>query len=206
MEYNGQRGMRRHLTRAREIAMQTQRYGIQVAAVAGLLAFSESPEPDWRSISSMMRCRWTIGWPRSSSPRTRYAGRCTGTISRTRNIRRAYRAAKQLWSRAGGLREALRSGPVETEAFVQEVAQINELFGPARENRFRVGRRRPLFPARARRAKWEPGQGARHSRPGGICQSPPHRRRAVGTAEGGDDRRRPGDSRTASPAPEFTWQ
>jgi hypothetical protein len=39
-----------------------------------------------------------------------------------------YRAAKQLWSRAGGLRDALRAGPVETEAFVQEVAQINELF------------------------------------------------------------------------------
>jgi len=39
-----------------------------------------------------------------------------------------YRAAKQLWTRAGGLRDALRSGPVETEAFVQEVAQINELF------------------------------------------------------------------------------
>jgi len=39
-----------------------------------------------------------------------------------------YRAAKQLWTRAGGLRDALRSGPVETEAFVQEVAQINELY------------------------------------------------------------------------------
>lgn len=40
-----------------------------------------------------------------------------------------YRTAKELWSRAGDLREALRNGPLETEALVQQVSQMNDLFG-----------------------------------------------------------------------------
>lgn len=39
-----------------------------------------------------------------------------------------YRAAKEVWSRAGELRNALRAGPVETDALLQEVAQMNDLF------------------------------------------------------------------------------
>jgi hypothetical protein len=38
----------------------------------------------------------------------------------------AYKAAKQLWSQAGALRDALRAGPMETEALAQQVAQMNE--------------------------------------------------------------------------------
>jgi hypothetical protein len=38
----------------------------------------------------------------------------------------AYRAAKQLWSQAGAMRDALRAGPAETEALVQQVAQMND--------------------------------------------------------------------------------
>jgi hypothetical protein len=38
----------------------------------------------------------------------------------------SYRAAKQIWSRAGELREALRAGPVETEALVRQITQMNE--------------------------------------------------------------------------------
>jgi hypothetical protein len=39
-----------------------------------------------------------------------------------------YRSAKELWSRAGDLRNALRNGPLETEALVQQVTQMNDLF------------------------------------------------------------------------------
>jgi len=39
-----------------------------------------------------------------------------------------YRSAKEIWSRAGELRTALRGGPVETEVLLQQVAQIHELF------------------------------------------------------------------------------
>ena len=39
-----------------------------------------------------------------------------------------YRSAKEIWSRAGELRNALRSGLVETENLLQQVAQIHELF------------------------------------------------------------------------------
>jgi len=38
----------------------------------------------------------------------------------------AYRAAKQLWARAGALRDALRAGPLETAAVMEQVAQMNE--------------------------------------------------------------------------------
>jgi hypothetical protein len=38
----------------------------------------------------------------------------------------AYRAAKQLWTQAGALRDALRAGPVESEGLMQQVAQMNE--------------------------------------------------------------------------------
>src|SRR5262245_39438970 len=44
------------------------------------------------------------------------------------DYRPAYRAAKDLWARAGDLREALRAGPVATEALGQQVAQMNETF------------------------------------------------------------------------------
>jgi hypothetical protein len=42
--------------------------------------------------------------------------------------RAMYRAAKDIWARVGELRGALRAGPVETEALVQQVAQMNETF------------------------------------------------------------------------------
>jgi hypothetical protein len=44
------------------------------------------------------------------------------------DYRAAYRAAKDIWSRAGELRDALRTGPVETEALAQQVTQMNETF------------------------------------------------------------------------------
>jgi len=44
------------------------------------------------------------------------------------DYRAMYRAAKDIWARAGELREALRAGPVETEALMQQVAQMNETF------------------------------------------------------------------------------
>jgi hypothetical protein len=40
----------------------------------------------------------------------------------------AYRTAKDIWSRAGELRDALRAGPVETEVLMQQVAQMNDSF------------------------------------------------------------------------------
>jgi hypothetical protein len=44
------------------------------------------------------------------------------------DYRASYRAAKEIWSRAGELRDALRAGPVETETLVQQMAQMNETF------------------------------------------------------------------------------
>src|SRR5262249_16943622 len=44
------------------------------------------------------------------------------------DYRPAYRAAKDIWARAGDLREALRAGPVEPQALGQQVAQMNETF------------------------------------------------------------------------------
>src|SRR4249919_3884998 len=38
----------------------------------------------------------------------------------------AYRTAKDIWSRAGEIRESLQAGPVETEALLQQTAQIND--------------------------------------------------------------------------------
>jgi hypothetical protein len=40
----------------------------------------------------------------------------------------AYRTAKDVWSRAAAIRDALRAGPLETEVLMQQVAQINESF------------------------------------------------------------------------------
>ncbi len=37
-----------------------------------------------------------------------------------------YRVAKQVWTQAGEIRDALRAGPVETELLVKQVAQMNE--------------------------------------------------------------------------------
>lgn len=39
----------------------------------------------------------------------------------------AYRTAKQIWAQAGEIRDALRAGPVETEALAKRVAQMNDL-------------------------------------------------------------------------------
>jgi hypothetical protein len=109
--------------------MQIQRCGIQAAAVAGLLVvfgvartglavdiLDDAVQMDDR-VAHVVQASNGLCWEmyRYHQQNPEYTP--------------AYRAAKQLWSRAGGLREALRSGPVETEAFVQEVAQINELFG-----------------------------------------------------------------------------
>src|SRR5258708_38479380 len=40
----------------------------------------------------------------------------------------AYRTAKDVWSRAGQMREALRAGPVETAVLPQQVAELSESF------------------------------------------------------------------------------
>jgi hypothetical protein len=40
----------------------------------------------------------------------------------------AYRTAKDVWSRAGQMRDGLRAGPVETEVFMQQVSQMNDVF------------------------------------------------------------------------------
>lgn len=40
----------------------------------------------------------------------------------------AYRTAKDVWSRAGEIRDALQAGPVETESLLQQTAQINDSF------------------------------------------------------------------------------
>lgn len=44
------------------------------------------------------------------------------------DYRSSYRAAKEIWSRAGELREALRAGPVETEVLAQQLTLMNETF------------------------------------------------------------------------------
>jgi hypothetical protein len=44
------------------------------------------------------------------------------------DYRSSYRAAKEIWSRAGELRDALRAGPVETETLVQQMTQMNATF------------------------------------------------------------------------------
>jgi len=44
------------------------------------------------------------------------------------DYRASYRAAKEIWSRAGELRDGLRAGPVETETLVQQMTQMNETF------------------------------------------------------------------------------
>ena len=40
----------------------------------------------------------------------------------------AYRTAKDLWRQAGTLRDSLQNGPVETEAMLQQLSQMNDLF------------------------------------------------------------------------------
>ena len=39
-----------------------------------------------------------------------------------------YRAAKEIWSRAGELRNALRAGPIETEVLLRQCNEMNEIF------------------------------------------------------------------------------
>ncbi len=42
--------------------------------------------------------------------------------------RESYRAAKEIWSQAGQLQEALRAGPVETDVLLEQIVAMNELF------------------------------------------------------------------------------
>jgi len=44
------------------------------------------------------------------------------------DYRASYRAAKEIWSRCGELRDALRAGPVETEVLSQQLTLMNETF------------------------------------------------------------------------------
>ena len=44
------------------------------------------------------------------------------------DYREAYGAAKDLWSQASQLRDALRAGPIETEILKQKTIQMNEIF------------------------------------------------------------------------------
>ena len=43
------------------------------------------------------------------------------------HYRESYRAAKELWSEAGQLQEAIRSGPVETELLLRHIAVMDDL-------------------------------------------------------------------------------
>ncbi|MFN0053304.1 MAG: hypothetical protein ACKV0T_14065 [Planctomycetales bacterium] len=42
--------------------------------------------------------------------------------------RQAYRQAKEIWSRSGELRDALRAGPIETEVLTLRMTEMNDLF------------------------------------------------------------------------------
>lgn len=110
--------------------MQTRGYGIRVGAamLAGLLAvlglaqtgfavdiLDDAVQMDDR-VAQVVQTSNSLCWEMYRFHQ------------RNPDYAQGYRAAKQLWSRAGAVRDALRAGPVETEAFVQEVAQINELF------------------------------------------------------------------------------
>ena len=44
------------------------------------------------------------------------------------DYRQSYRAAKEIWSRAGELRDALRAGPVETEVLMRQMTELNAIF------------------------------------------------------------------------------
>jgi hypothetical protein len=44
------------------------------------------------------------------------------------DYRSSYRAAKEIWSRAGELRDAVRAGPVETDPLVQQMTQMSATF------------------------------------------------------------------------------
>lgn len=44
------------------------------------------------------------------------------------DYRQSYRAAKEIWSRAGELRSALRASPVETEVLIRQATELNEIF------------------------------------------------------------------------------
>ena len=44
------------------------------------------------------------------------------------DYRQSYRAAKEIWSRAGEMRSALRAGPVETEVLLRQATEMNEIF------------------------------------------------------------------------------
>src|SRR5579872_4833140 len=42
------------------------------------------------------------------------------------DYRQSYRAAKEIWSRAGESRDALRAGPVETQVLTRQMTELNE--------------------------------------------------------------------------------
>lgn len=44
------------------------------------------------------------------------------------DFQQSYRLAKQIWSRAGELRDALHAGPVESEVLMQQVTDMNDSF------------------------------------------------------------------------------
>jgi hypothetical protein len=43
------------------------------------------------------------------------------------DYRQSYRAAKEIWSRTGELRDALRAGPVETQVLMRQMTELNEI-------------------------------------------------------------------------------
>ena len=44
------------------------------------------------------------------------------------DYRQSYRAAKEIWSRTGELRDALRAGPVESEVLIRQMTELNDIF------------------------------------------------------------------------------
>jgi hypothetical protein len=65
-----------------------------------------------------------------------------------------YRAAKQLWTQATQIQEALRSGPFETEALQQRAIEMNQAFSQLQANL----------------AKWGPGDQSSLPMAGGVTQ------------------------------------
>ena len=50
------------------------------------------------------------------------------------DYRESYLAAKEIWSRAGEVREALRAGPVETEVLARQITLMNERLAQLEES------------------------------------------------------------------------
>src|SRR5260221_6406845 len=103
--------------------MHTQRNGFQMAAaVGGFLLMLTAATPAWavdilddplqidERAAQIVQTSNSLCWEMHRYHRQQP------------DYPQAYRTAKDVWSRAGGLRDALQAGPVETEALMQQTA------------------------------------------------------------------------------------